>query len=155
MFKRKFFLIVLVVFLIGPISVIQVSAGDVEKININTATAEELKRLNGVGSKYADRIIAYREKFGPFKASEDIMHVPGIGLKTFEKTGKLSSSKNPKITRSGFKISDTRFNLRLTIKKIWPKYFYHLLGKRCLGYCDSCYNFCVLFAKRFVISGWM
>ena len=89
MFKRRFFLIVLVVFLIGPISVIKVSAGDVEKININTATAEELKRLNGVGSKYADRIIAYREKIGLFKASEDIMHVSGIGLKTFEKNREI------------------------------------------------------------------
>ena len=95
MFKRKFFLIVLVVFLIGPISVIQVSAGDVEKININTATAEELKRLNGVGSKYADRIIAYREKFGPFKASEDIMHVSGIGLKTFEKNREVIIVEEP------------------------------------------------------------
>ena len=95
MFKRKFFLIVLVVFLIGPISVIQVSAGDVEKININTATAEELKRLNGVGSKYADRIIAYREKFGLFKASEDIMHVSGIGLKTFEKNREIIIVEEP------------------------------------------------------------
>jgi competence protein ComEA len=95
MFKRKFFLIVLVVFLIGPISVIQVSAGDVEKININTATAEELKRLNGVGSKYADRIIAYREKFGPFKASEDIMRVSGIGLKTYEKNREIIIVEEP------------------------------------------------------------
>jgi competence protein ComEA len=89
MFKRKFFLIVLVVFFIGPISLIQVSADDVEKININTATAEELMRLNGVGPKYAGRIIACREKFGPFRASEDIMHVSGIGLKTFKKNREI------------------------------------------------------------------
>jgi competence ComEA-like helix-hairpin-helix protein len=107
MLNRKFFMAVLVVILFGLTSVIQTTAGDVEKININTATAEELMQLNGVGSKYADEIIAYREKYGPFKTR-----------KRLKKTRKLSSSKSPKITRSGFKISDTRFNLRLTIKKI-------------------------------------
>ncbi len=95
MFNRKFFMAVLVVFLFGLISGSQITAGDVEKININTATAEELTRLNGVGSKYADRIIAYREKFGPFKASEDIMHVSGIGLKTFEKNREIIIVEEP------------------------------------------------------------
>jgi competence protein ComEA len=80
---------VLVVFLIGLISVSQVKAGDVEKININTATAEELMQLNGVGAKYAGRIIAYREKYGPFKKPEDIMRVSGIGQKTFEKNREI------------------------------------------------------------------
>ena len=89
MFNRRFFLVVLAVFLIGLISVIQVDAGDVEKININTATAEELMKLNGVGAKYADRIIAYREKYGPFKKPEDIMRVSGIGQKTFEKNREI------------------------------------------------------------------
>ncbi len=95
MFNYKFFMAVLAVILIGLISVSQVTAGDVEKININTATAEELKRLNGVGSKYADRIIAYREKFGPFKASEDIMQVSGIGQKTFEKNREIIIVEEP------------------------------------------------------------
>jgi competence protein ComEA len=95
MFNRRSFLIVLVVFLIGPIIVIQVNAGDVEKININTATAEELMQLNGVGAKYADRIIAYREKYGPFKKPEDIMRVSGIGQKTFEKNREIIILKEP------------------------------------------------------------
>ena len=89
MLNRRFFITVLVVILIGLISVIQVTAGDIEKININTATAEELMQLNGVGPKYADRIIAYREKFGPFKTPEDLMQVPGIGQKTFEKNQEI------------------------------------------------------------------
>jgi competence protein ComEA len=89
MFNRRFFLLVLVVFLIGLISVIQANAGDVEKININTATAEELMQLNGVGAKYADRTIAYRPKYGPFKKPEDIMRVSGIGQKAFEKNREI------------------------------------------------------------------
>ena len=95
MFNRRFFLTVLVVFLIGLISVIQVNAGDIEKININTATAEELMQLIGVGPKYADRIIAYREKYGPFKTPEDIMQVSGIGQKTFEKNKKIIIVEEP------------------------------------------------------------
>jgi competence protein ComEA len=59
-------------------------AGDKEKININTATVDQLIQLKGVGTKYAARIIEYREKNGPFEKPEDIMKVKGIGQKTFE-----------------------------------------------------------------------
>ena len=86
---------VLVAVLIGLISVIQVPAGDVEKININTATAKELMQLNGVGSKNAAKIIEYREKYGPFKTPEDIMQVSGIGQKTFEKNQGIIIIKEP------------------------------------------------------------
>ena len=54
------------------------------KININTATVEELVQLDRVGQRYAERIVAYREQNGPFKNPEDIMLVAGIGPKTFE-----------------------------------------------------------------------
>ena len=55
------------------------------KINLNTATVEDLMQIKGVGKSYAERIIEYREKNGPFKEIEDIMKVKGIGPKTFEK----------------------------------------------------------------------
>lgn len=54
------------------------------KVNINTATAEELSTLKGVGPKYAERIIEYRTSMGDFKEPQDIMKVKGIGPKTFE-----------------------------------------------------------------------
>lgn len=59
-------------------------AQDTAKININMASADELAQLKGVGSKYAERIVEYREKNGPFKSVQDIMKVPGIGQKTYE-----------------------------------------------------------------------
>jgi competence protein ComEA len=54
------------------------------KININTATVDELVQLDRVGPKYAARIVEFRDQNGPFKAPEDIMQVAGIGSKTFE-----------------------------------------------------------------------
>lgn len=55
------------------------------KVNINTATAEELKTLSGIGDKRAADIISYRESHGNFKSIEDIMQVPGIKNAAFEK----------------------------------------------------------------------
>ncbi len=54
------------------------------KININTATVEELTQLDKVGEKYAERIVAYRNENGMFKTPEDIMKVQGIGPKILE-----------------------------------------------------------------------
>src|SRR5436309_1996494 len=55
------------------------------KININSAGVDELVTLPGIGKAYAERIIEYREKNGPFKKVEDIINVRGIGEKTFER----------------------------------------------------------------------
>ena len=53
-------------------------------VNINTASADELKTLNGIGDVMAERIIEYRSS-KPFKSIEEIMSVDGIGQKIFEK----------------------------------------------------------------------
>ena len=53
-------------------------------ININTATAEELETLKGVGPATANKIIEYRTTYGAFESVEDIKNVSGIGDKTFE-----------------------------------------------------------------------
>jgi competence protein ComEA len=55
-----------------------------QKININTATQEELESLPMIGPVLAKQIIDYRTANGPFKRIEDIVDVPGIGPKTFE-----------------------------------------------------------------------
>jgi competence protein ComEA len=59
-------------------------AEDLPKININTASADELAQLKGVGEKKAALIIEFRETNGLFKLPEDFLKVPGIGPKTFE-----------------------------------------------------------------------
>ena len=55
-----------------------------EKININTASVEQLCNLKRVGPAYAERIVQCREANGPFAKAEDIMLVKGIGPKTYE-----------------------------------------------------------------------
>ena len=54
------------------------------KISINTATKEELTKLNGIGEKIAEKIIEYRKE-NKFKTIEDIKNVSGIGESLYEK----------------------------------------------------------------------
>ncbi len=51
---------------------------DSDKININSATKEELMTLSGIGETKAQMIIAFREENGPFDSIEDIMKISGI-----------------------------------------------------------------------------
>ena len=53
--------------------------------NINTAGADELDKLYGIGPKTAQSIIAYREENGGFGSKEEIMNVSGIGEATYSK----------------------------------------------------------------------
>ena len=55
------------------------------KVNLNTATAEQLMTLPGIGQSKADLIISYREKQGAFKKIEDIMNIEGIKEGVFSK----------------------------------------------------------------------
>ncbi len=49
------------------------------KINVNTATAEELKSLPGIGEARAEAIVAYREEYGLFTEYNDLLKIDGIG----------------------------------------------------------------------------
>jgi competence protein ComEA len=53
-------------------------------ININTASAEELTALPGIGEQKAAAIVEYREANGPFQTVEDLLLVPGIGETTLD-----------------------------------------------------------------------
>lgn len=56
---------------------------DNNKINLNTATKEQLTQLNGIGDKKAELIISYRDEHGKFKTIDELKNVSGIGDKTF------------------------------------------------------------------------
>ena len=55
------------------------------QVNINTATAQELQTLNGIGPSKAAAIVEYRNANGPFKSPEDIKNVRGIGNGIYQK----------------------------------------------------------------------
>lgn len=78
-------ILVLMVVLVFVVSFIPLSlAQEVGNVNINKASVEELTQLKGIGSAYAESIVKYRDKNGPFEKPEDIMKVKGIGQKTWD-----------------------------------------------------------------------
>jgi competence protein ComEA len=55
------------------------------KVNLNTASKEELMTLSGIGESRAESILAYREANGPFHSIEELMNVDGIKEGIFQK----------------------------------------------------------------------
>jgi competence protein ComEA len=73
---------------IGSVSVLaqKSNAGQPsEKVNLNSATAEQLQALPGIGPSIAKSIIDHRTKVGKFNRIEEIINVKGIGEKKFQK----------------------------------------------------------------------
>lgn len=54
-----------------------------EKINLNTADAETLQLLSGIGPALSSAIIEYRLEHGSFQSIEELLKVPGIGEKKY------------------------------------------------------------------------
>ena len=65
--------------------VVPALSADLQKVNINTAALEELMTLDGIGPAVAERILAFRDKNGPFQKPEDLMLVKGVGQIMFDK----------------------------------------------------------------------
>ena len=100
MFKKIFFIIIIVSFAFTCIFTLfnktilaeeKSSEGIKEeeaisqKVDINTASQEDLEKIKGIGPGLAKKIIEYRESHGSFEKIEDIINVKGIGEKKFEK----------------------------------------------------------------------
>jgi competence protein ComEA len=61
------------------------TAQNEERININTASVETLQQLPGIGVSLAGRIVAHRQKYGPFRRPQDIIIVRGMSAKRYRR----------------------------------------------------------------------
>ncbi len=64
---------------------VQLPAHAAGKLNVNTATVEQLQDVKGIGSKTAAAIVAYRKEHGAFGSLDELTGVKGIGEKRLEK----------------------------------------------------------------------
>lgn len=78
---RMLLLAVLLV-VVGGFAGLAPAAAEKGRININTATVDELVQLKGIGPAYAKRVVAYREANGDFRQIDELTEVEGIGPKT-------------------------------------------------------------------------
>jgi len=76
------FISLTVMFLFVPAS--KMFASEKKMVNINTASKKELTVLKGIGEKTAQKIIDYRKANGPFKTTDELKNVKGIGKKIYE-----------------------------------------------------------------------
>jgi competence protein ComEA len=58
-------------------------------VNLNTATAEELTRLPGIGEALAGKIIEHRSRYGPFRRPEDVLIIDGISERRYRELAHL------------------------------------------------------------------
>ncbi len=77
-----------------------------EKINLNTATVEQIAKINMIGKERAQAIVDYREAKGPYKDISELKNIPGFGEKLseslviyFEVTGEEKKEEKGKTRR--------------------------------------------------------
>ncbi len=66
-----------------------------QPVNINTATADELQQVPGIGPATAEKIIHMRRAYGRFKRVDDLLSIKGIGRKRLEKMRKYLTVSGP------------------------------------------------------------
>ena len=89
----RFYLVISLIYILFY----NVSFSEILKIDLNLATVEDLKKIPGIGSVLAQRIVDYRKKHGPFHSLEELLNIKGIGIKKFQilkKYLKIKSSNN-------------------------------------------------------------
>ena len=84
------FLFVLALILTPPSAEASIShPQNEERININSASVEELRRLPGIGPALASRIVEHRRRHGPFKRPQDVIIVRGMSAKLYRRIANL------------------------------------------------------------------
>jgi competence protein ComEA len=79
-------------------------------VNLNTATAEELQQVPGIGPVTADKILQMRKSYGAFKSVDDLLAIPGLGQKRLDKMRKyltVGKSAPPKTLQPAAKPPDS------------------------------------------------
>jgi competence protein ComEA len=88
-------IVVSFLFSFAPISMTPPAAASIrrfqgeERININTASVEELRRLPGVGPALASRIVEHRRRHGLFRRAQDVVIVRGMSAKLYRRIADL------------------------------------------------------------------
>src|SRR2546430_2511992 len=70
-------------------------------VNINTANAEELQQVPGIGPATAQKILQMRKSYGAFKSVDDLLALRGLGPKRLEKMRKYLTVGKPAPAKSG------------------------------------------------------
>jgi competence ComEA-like helix-hairpin-helix protein len=73
----------------APITPKKTEAADAACVDLNSATAEELMRLPGVGQAIAGKIIEYRERNGPLRRPEELIIIDGFGERKYRQIAHL------------------------------------------------------------------
>src|SRR5437763_969667 len=69
-------------------------------VNLNTANAEELQQVPGIGPATAEKILQMRKSYGAFKSVDDLLSIRGIGKKRLDKMRKyLAVSKSTAVNK--------------------------------------------------------
>ena len=71
--------------LAAPAAAPKSSVSEAHPVDINTADASALESVPGIGKSLSQRILAFREKNGPFQSVDDLLKVQGVGEKSIQK----------------------------------------------------------------------
>ncbi|MFK7781124.1 ComEA family DNA-binding protein [Psychroserpens sp.] len=103
-----------------------------QKLNLNTATAEQLKKINGIGDKLSERIVAYRKKIGGnFIADVQLQDVYGLSPEVVKRTLNEFTVKNTKPIQT-LDLNTATINELVTIQYIDYEIAHNIIEERTL-----------------------
>lgn len=103
-----------------------------QKLNLNTATAEQLKKVNGIGEKLSERIVAYRAKLGGnFIDDVQLQEVYGLSTEVIERTLNEFTVKDAKPVKK-INLNSATIDELVTIQYIDYEIAHHIIEERTL-----------------------
>mgnify|MGYP003133739633 FL=1 len=102
-----------------------------QKQDLNTATATQLQRINGIGEGYSKRIIKYREKYGGFIADVQLQEVYGLPPEVIERLLEQFTVKTPKQVEK-IDLNQATIEQLVTVQYIDYEVAHHIIEQRTL-----------------------